>query len=122
MGRLNRPWAGPSSASASPLNGCAKDVVDSRLVASGFSRTAPKFAPTLVPSAPPDPVRSCSAPPTGTSPPTGLAIRRKTQQIGWATDAAFPLDGDHRFMDEAPVVDLAERHSQDDEVVLWWGK
>jgi nitrate/nitrite-specific signal transduction histidine kinase len=25
-----------------------------------------------------------------------------------ATDAAFGLDGDHQFMDEAPVVDLAE--------------
>jgi hypothetical protein len=66
-------------------------------------------------------VRSRSAPPTGTSPSTGLAIRRKTQPIGWATDAAFGLDCDHRFMDEARVVDLAERHSQDVDVVLWWG-
>jgi hypothetical protein len=27
-----------------------------------------------------------------------LTIRRKTQPIGSATDAAFVLDGDHRFM------------------------
>jgi hypothetical protein len=40
-----------------------------------------------------------------------VAIGRKTQQIRQATDAAFGLDCDHGFMDEAPLVDLAERQS-----------
>jgi hypothetical protein len=44
------------------------------------------------------------------------------QPIGGRTDATASLGGNDQVLSSEPIVDLAERHSSDLDVVLLWGR